>query len=70
MNDQDKLASWRLKKSGWPELDIESKQFNALKALRSPLIQVTIPIRNAPIYYNIAEFESKIKIKDMHSSKP
>lgn len=42
-----------------PELDIRSDLFNPLKALLSPEIQ--IPIKDAPQYNNVAQYESAMK---------
>lgn len=39
-----------------PELDIKSKQFNPLKVLMSPKIDV--PVANAPVYDNCAMYEA------------
>lgn len=42
-----------------PELDIKSEHFNPLKALLST--DVPIPIGDAPLYNNIAHYESTMK---------
>lgn len=42
-----------------PELDIRSEYFNPLKALLSP--ELHMPIKDAPMYNNIAHYESTMK---------
>lgn len=42
-----------------PELDILSERFNPLKALYAP--SVPLPVQNAPIYNNLAHYESVMK---------
>lgn len=42
-----------------PELDIRSEYFNPLKALLSP--ELHMPIRDAPMYNNIAHYESVMR---------
>lgn len=42
-----------------PELDIRSEYFNPLKALLSP--ELHMPIKDAPMYNNIAHYESVMR---------
>lgn len=49
-----------------PELDIRSEFFNPLKALYSP--DTPIPVKDAPIYNNVAEFESMLRRQNAGTS--
>lgn len=50
-----------------PELDITSVQFNPLKALYAPTVR--LPVENAPIYNNLAHYESAMRFKQQqHAS--
>lgn len=50
-----------------PELDIRSAQFNPLKALYAS--SVPLPNENAPIYDNISQYESAMKLRpQQHTS--
>lgn len=49
----------------YAELKIHSDKFNALLALESPAVHITIPYWKAPIHYSIAEFERTMKWKQM-----
>lgn len=49
-----------------PELDIRSEHFNPLRALYAP--EIFIPVKNPPLYNNLAHFESAMKRRETDSS--
>lgn len=64
MSDKGNLKKPKASKSKQidPELDVRSDKFNPLKALMST--DTWIPIKSAPIYDNLAKYESVIKQKE------
>lgn len=69
MNNDSESGSNIAQEDYDPELDILSEQFNPLKALTTSKI-FNLPRQNAPIYNNLAQFESAMKKQQMNATDP